>query len=530
MSANAMAIVDCLMPAGLGQQPQRLQGGPAFSARPRRPEPDAGGYPQRPAATSDPAESTPDNTAISGDQAGLRCVKPPTGDNGNTGGIGGNRGDKPQPSQKDDAQSAPEPVLVQEWLAGYAATAHGNNGTSRDMQPKAGAVLAESLAAAHKAVVQPGPGQEAAITETQQRSCSLPAVAPGTGIVPARGNDAPQSAVTNLLAGEGTGTEGDGAARPSSPQLSTMPAGGITAQAALKAATGKAAGGVPQVVPVDPQPGADASAGSIEQPSGQQCVAAEGLVRSQRGFGVVNSGKNPAGVAGKPGIYGGGSAQSPKDVQGMPERPGTAEPASQGDTNAAHNQAGMEHFAEASAVSQNAATARAETSAAASAQQESGTQQLSGGVGRQVVESIRSSIADDASARTITIKLNPPELGQVRVEFSQDREQLVGMLQVDRLQTKSQIEQALPQIVSTLQQSGVNLKRLDVMLTDQHQGQPFEQQLHGDNGSRQQFGDFDRPGSEASGPTSIPPQRHSAYASAYERQTFFDGRSVNMLV
>ena len=106
----------------------------------------------------------------------------------------------------------------------------------------------------------------------------------------------------------------------------------------------------------------------------------------------------------------------------------------------------------------------------------------------------------------------------------------VGMLQVDRLQTKSQIEQALPQIVSTLQQSGVNLKRLDVMLTDQHQGQPFEQQLHGDNGSRQQFGDFDRPGSEASGPTSIPPQRHSAYASAYERQTFFDGRSVNMLV
>ncbi len=88
-------------------------------------------------------------------------------------------------------------------------------------------------------------------------------------------------------------------------------------------------------------------------------------------------------------------------------------------------------------------------------------------VSEQIQQSVRSSFGE--GNRQITIRLNPPELGKVTIKFAEHADGITGLLQVDKLQTRQQIQQALPEIIQNLQDSGVQIKRLEVELTNQQQ-------------------------------------------------------------
>jgi flagellar hook-length control protein FliK len=98
-------------------------------------------------------------------------------------------------------------------------------------------------------------------------------------------------------------------------------------------------------------------------------------------------------------------------------------------------------------------------------------QSISSGVigvtGKQIIESIRASLQQ--ADNNVTVRLNPPELGNVLVKLQEQESELTGLLQVSKVETKYDIEQELPQIIRALTDNGVQIKRLDVQLAEQHE-------------------------------------------------------------
>ncbi len=101
--------------------------------------------------------------------------------------------------------------------------------------------------------------------------------------------------------------------------------------------------------------------------------------------------------------------------------------------------------------------------------QQGTSEDVSANVGKQILESIHSSMGQRGGDKQITVNLNPPELGQVSIKFQEQGAQLNGLLEVSKTQTRTEIEQALPQIIRNLSDSGINIKRLEVILTTDDQ-------------------------------------------------------------
>ncbi len=79
----------------------------------------------------------------------------------------------------------------------------------------------------------------------------------------------------------------------------------------------------------------------------------------------------------------------------------------------------------------------------------------------QVMASIRSATL--GPEQRLTIRLNPAELGAVMVRFERDTTgQITGLVQTERPEVRREIEKAVPELVSSLQQSGVNVRRVTV--------------------------------------------------------------------
>jgi len=110
-------------------------------------------------------------------------------------------------------------------------------------------------------------------------------------------------------------------------------------------------------------------------------------------------------------------------------------------------------------------------------------------VGQQIQESIRTSVGE--ANQQITIRLNPPELGKIFVKFQEQEDQITGILEVSRAQTRVEIQQALPEILRNLQEMGVQIRRLEVVLTSEQERQapngestaPEQDNLAGQQGS-----------------------------------------------
>lgn len=92
-------------------------------------------------------------------------------------------------------------------------------------------------------------------------------------------------------------------------------------------------------------------------------------------------------------------------------------------------------------------------------------------IGKQILESIHHSLTQQGADKQISVRLNPPELGEVLIKFQEQQTQITGLLEVSKAQTRVEIEQALPQIIRNLADSGIEIKRLDVVLTGGSQSQ-----------------------------------------------------------
>lgn len=90
-------------------------------------------------------------------------------------------------------------------------------------------------------------------------------------------------------------------------------------------------------------------------------------------------------------------------------------------------------------------------------------------VSNQILESVRSSLSQQTGDKEITIQLNPPELGKVSVKFQQQGAEITGTLEVSKPQTRTEIEHALPEIIRSLADSGIAIRRLEVVLSQNEQ-------------------------------------------------------------
>ena len=95
---------------------------------------------------------------------------------------------------------------------------------------------------------------------------------------------------------------------------------------------------------------------------------------------------------------------------------------------------------------------------------------------KSVSSQIQGSIASTLHQgdNQVTINLNPPELGRVSIRFQEKGQQIAGVLEVSNIQTKAQIEQSLPQIIQNLQDSGIHIRKLEVVLADQAGQQTYK--------------------------------------------------------
>lgn len=89
---------------------------------------------------------------------------------------------------------------------------------------------------------------------------------------------------------------------------------------------------------------------------------------------------------------------------------------------------------------------------------------LAQSIGDQILDSVQASAA--RGDRQILVRLNPPELGNVLVRFQEHGDLLTGTLEVSNGQTRREIELALPQVARTLQEAGVQVRRLEVVASD----------------------------------------------------------------
>ncbi len=89
---------------------------------------------------------------------------------------------------------------------------------------------------------------------------------------------------------------------------------------------------------------------------------------------------------------------------------------------------------------------------------------ISQSIGEQILDSLKASMAQ--GDRQVLIRLQPPELGMVLVRLREQGERLDGILKVDRTDTRREIEQVLPEVVRSLQDAGIEVRRLDVTDSD----------------------------------------------------------------
>ncbi len=160
---------------------------------------------------------------------------------------------------------------------------------------------------------------------------------------------------------------------------------------------------------------------------------------------------------------------------------------------------------------------------------------ISADVGKQILESIHSSMSQQAAERQLTVRLNPPELGQVFIKFQERDTQITGVLEVSKAQTKWEIEQALPEITRNLAASGVQVNRIEVVLsTPEHSAEHGAKDTLLNDGSFHQQGSSDYGSAEneyETDDTYYGFSNDSVYRNVAEfREMSFSGSSINVLI
>ena len=86
----------------------------------------------------------------------------------------------------------------------------------------------------------------------------------------------------------------------------------------------------------------------------------------------------------------------------------------------------------------------------------------------QVTEQVR--LAGPQVGQRVVVRLNPPELGRVRLTLRGGRGGIRGTLEVDNVRTLAELRNATPPMIERLAESGIQLRHLDLILSGQNQG------------------------------------------------------------
>ena len=108
-------------------------------------------------------------------------------------------------------------------------------------------------------------------------------------------------------------------------------------------------------------------------------------------------------------------------------------------------------------------------------------------IGEQIRDSVHASL--DRGDRQVVIRLQPPELGSVLVRFREQNEQIHGVLEISRSDTRHEVEQALPQVLRSLHDLGIQVRKFEVTDSGQMDKDPGRQPLHQDAWPQQQGSD-----------------------------------------
>lgn len=175
-------------------------------------------------------------------------------------------------------------------------------------------------------------------------------------------------------------------------------------------------------------------------------------------------------------------------------------------------------------------TEQSQTSASAAFAKIAGNASSDAGVGSQIQESIQSSF--QSGGQQIVIRLNPPELGKVTIKFAERSDDITGLLQVDKPQTKDQIQQAIPGIIQNLQDCGIAIKKLEVVLTNQQEQYTLKDQSS-TAGQDSWAGQQSSPNPESQGNNTIYSEWQTNIDNIpeyMEPQIQLTGNSINVLV
>jgi len=97
----------------------------------------------------------------------------------------------------------------------------------------------------------------------------------------------------------------------------------------------------------------------------------------------------------------------------------------------------------------------------------------------QVLNAIPTTIT--GSAQQIRVSLSPEELGAVRLTFRQQDEQIEGLIEIQNNEVRKDIEKSIPQIAAALAESGVTVRRIEIVPmqnSSQQQNESFSQDFN----------------------------------------------------
>lgn len=81
-------------------------------------------------------------------------------------------------------------------------------------------------------------------------------------------------------------------------------------------------------------------------------------------------------------------------------------------------------------------------------------------VSEQILDGVRASVTQGEGQ--ISVRLQPPELGTVTVRLRERGDRLEGTVEVEKSDTRREIERALPDVVRSLQDAGIQVRHLNV--------------------------------------------------------------------
>lgn len=476
--------------------------------------------------------------------------------------------------QSRTSAAAPQPGIVQLWLAQYSQMVeHGKKAVARKVQPKAGYELAQMLAGLRNRKSPPGLGQttkppllrftpaakhswRAGQPAAETTQTALKGVLPdiSTGLLtantqPGKGKNAGKIQISNetLVAKGLTNRESGKALTPE-----VLTGDSKTAIASEKpAGAGKPAVSGDQKTPVsnDSFPtvqdkssnsrqevpaGPEKSPLIAEKPTNDKANAAQqGRVSILQNGTKSGPGQTSSELSGSNGKQSQHAANNPSDHPTLQELNQPQVRISTNQTkapdNPTSNNSSNSHFEQIFSPGDAQTLVTQQTSASSQAANTANNASLSdayASINEQILESIHSSLRQ--GDLQITIRLNPPGLGKVLIRFQEQQDQITGLLEVSRTQTRVEIQQALPQIIRNLQNSGIQIKRLEVMLTDQSEQQAYKDQSLQD-GSFQQHGftEGGNPDNESANEWLI---NDNSFQDNPEPQLQISDNSINMLI